>query len=56
MERSKVKDLEKWYKSKFRKPLVLWGARQIGKTYLVKEYSCGCGYTFLHKEVINFTV
>lgn len=37
MERSKVKDLEKWYKSKFRKPLVLWGARQIGKTYLVKE-------------------
>lgn len=26
------------------------------ETYLVKEYSCGCGYTFLHKEVINFTV
>ncbi len=37
MERSKTKELQIWYKSKYRKPLVIWGARQIGKSYLVKE-------------------
>lgn len=37
MERKKISDLEKWLNSSRRKPLVLWGARQVGKTYLVKE-------------------
>lgn len=37
MDRKKIIDLEKWLKSPRRKPLVLWGARQVGKTYLVKE-------------------
>lgn len=37
MERLAIKDLETWYESKRRKPLVIWGARQIGKTYLAKE-------------------
>ncbi|MBO7596869.1 MAG: AAA family ATPase, partial [Bacteroidales bacterium] len=37
MERIKVNELLKWYKSKRRKPLIVWGARQVGKSYLVKD-------------------
>ena len=37
MERLKEKEIYQWFKSKRRKPLVVWGARQTGKTYLVKE-------------------
>lgn len=37
MERVKVQELMKWYNSKLRKPLILWGARQIGKSYLIHE-------------------
>ncbi len=37
MERKYTKSLEKWYKNPDRKPLLLLGARQVGKTYLVKE-------------------
>ncbi|WP_296827373.1 AAA family ATPase [Treponema sp.] len=37
MERIKLSDLEKWLNSPVRKPLIVWGARQGGKTYLVKE-------------------
>ncbi|MBQ0051975.1 MAG: ATP-binding protein [Treponema sp.] len=37
MERKKITNLEQWLKSPRRKPLVVWGARQVGKTYLVKE-------------------
>lgn len=36
--RSLIKELEKWKESRFRKPLVLRGARQVGKTTLVKEF------------------
>ncbi|MBO4543392.1 MAG: AAA family ATPase, partial [Bacteroidales bacterium] len=27
-----------WQKSERRKPLILWGARQVGKTWLMKEF------------------
>ena len=37
MERLKNNELKKWLKSPYRKPLIVWGARQVGKTYLVKE-------------------
>ena len=37
MERIQLKALEKWLKSPHRKPLIVWGARQVGKTYLVKD-------------------
>lgn len=37
MERIQVKELEKWLKSPRRKPLIVWGARQVGKTYLVRD-------------------
>lgn len=31
-------DLIKWKNSKYRKPLILKGARQVGKTYILKEF------------------
>lgn len=38
MERKAMADLIAWKNSKNRKPLLLYGARQVGKTYLVKEF------------------
>jgi len=38
MERFALKQLIEWKNSKNRKPLVLRGARQVGKTYLMKEF------------------
>lgn len=37
MKRSANKELVKWNNSSSRKPLIVWGARQVGKTYLVKD-------------------
>ena len=37
MERIALQQLIDWNNSKNRKPLIVWGARQAGKTYLVKE-------------------
>lgn len=39
MERLAIDDLVKWKESDRRKPLVLEGARQVGKTWLVKEFA-----------------
>ncbi|MDR2922324.1 MAG: AAA family ATPase [Treponema sp.] len=38
MYRSSIEQLEKWKNSKDRKPLVVYGARQVGKTWLMKEF------------------
>ena len=37
MERTAIEKLVKWNESKRRKPLIVWGARQVGKTYLIKN-------------------
>lgn len=37
MERNAALKIIDWNNSKNRKPLIVWGARQVGKTYLVKE-------------------
>ena len=37
MERKYLKDLIEWNEDPFRKPLMIWGARQVGKSYLVEE-------------------
>ena len=37
MERIAMKELEAWNGSSRRKPLIVWGARQVGKTYLVRD-------------------
>ena len=39
MRRNVVDDLVKWKNSKSRKPLVLKGARQVGKTWLMKHFA-----------------
>lgn len=38
MKRNAIQDLIKWKSSEDRKPLVLKGARQVGKTWLMKEF------------------
>ncbi|MDD7313168.1 MAG: ATP-binding protein [bacterium] len=38
MKRKAFDDLIKWKNSKERKPLLLYGARQVGKTWLVEEF------------------
>ncbi len=51
IERFAMKQLEEWYNRKNRKPLILKGARQVGKTWLMKEF----GRThFKHTAYVNF--
>lgn len=38
MERTIYNDLIKWKLSETRKPLMLYGARQVGKTYILKKF------------------
>ena len=38
MERSIIKQLKEWKNSPLRKPLILAGVRQVGKTYILKEF------------------
>jgi predicted AAA+ superfamily ATPase len=38
MYRFKFEELKKWKNSNSRKPLIIHGARQVGKTWLVKEF------------------
>ena len=38
MERSIINQLKEWKNSALRKPLILAGARQVGKTYFLKEF------------------
>lgn len=42
MERLLISQLLKWKESHSRKPLVLEGARQVGKTWLLKEFGRKC--------------
>lgn len=37
MERIATQEFIEWNNNKRRKPLIVWGARQVGKTYLVKD-------------------
>ena len=38
MERTAYQDLINWKNKKNRKPLILNGARQVGKTWLLKKF------------------
>ena len=38
MKRSQTKDLKNWFHSKHRKPLILRGSRQVGKSTLVRLF------------------
>lgn len=50
MKRFVLGELENWRKSKYRKPLILCGARQVGKTWVMKEF----GKTFKSCVYFNF--
>ncbi len=51
MIREAIKDLNKWKDGKHRKPLIIRGARQVGKTWIMKEF----GKTHYEKlAYINF--
>ena len=39
MERLAINELLKWKNKQYRKPLIVEGARQVGKTWLVKEFA-----------------
>ncbi|HLX53601.1 MAG TPA: ATP-binding protein [Aquella sp.] len=39
MKRQILKDLQQWKQDKSRKPLIMQGARQVGKTYILKEFA-----------------
>ena len=38
MYREKIKELEEWKETADRKPLIIKGARQVGKTWIMKEF------------------
>ena len=38
MKRLILDDLRKWRNAKRRKPLIIKGARQVGKTWVLKEF------------------
>jgi predicted AAA+ superfamily ATPase len=42
MYRRKIKELIKWKLDKNKKPLIFYGARQVGKTYLLQEFAIRC--------------
>ena len=48
MKRNAINDLIKWKNSEDRKPMVLKGARQVGKTWLMKEFGESCYDNFVY--------
>ena len=51
MKRNALDALIKWQHSEDRKPMVLKGARQVGKTWLMKEFGQSC---YEHSVYFNF--
>ncbi len=39
MQRSRIYDLKEWLHSRGRAPLVVRGARQVGKTWLIRNFA-----------------
>ena len=50
MKRDRFKDLREWRNDPYRKPLILRGCRQVGKSWLVREF----GKEFESFVEINF--
>src|SRR6185437_2700898 len=51
INRSEIKDLDAWAARATRKPLVIRGARQVGKSTLVRQWAAGAQLTLLE---VNF--
>ena len=48
MKRNAIQELIAWKSSEDRKPMVLKGARQVGKTWLMKEFGQTCYDSFVY--------
>ena len=48
MKRNAILKLVQWKNSPERKPMVLRGARQVGKTWLMKEFGKNYEYIIFH--------
>ena len=48
MKRSAFSQLVKWKDNPERKPLIIRGARQVGKTWLMKEFGQSCYDSFVY--------
>ena len=48
MKRNAIADLIKWKADEDRKPLVMRGARQVGKTWLMKEFGKSCYQSYVY--------
>ena len=51
MYRAAMEQLKKWKEKKRRKPLIIRGARQVGKTWLMKEFGAK---EYVQMVYINF--
>ena len=51
MQRDIMNDVLKWKNSKNKKPLIIKGARQVGKTYAIREFA---KTSYKHLVEINF--
>ena len=51
MYREILKDLEKWKEKQRRKPLLITGVRQCGKTYIVEDFAGRCFDSYV---TVNF--
>ena len=51
LKRNALQQLIEWKNSEDRKPMVLKGARQVGKTWLMKEFGKSC---YKHFVYFNF--
>ena len=48
MKRNAISELIKWKNDPERKPLIIRGARQVGKTWLMKEFGQTCYESFVY--------
>ena len=51
IERDIITDLKRWKNSKYRKPLVLQGARQVGKSFILQQFGNQCFENYCY---VNF--
>lgn len=53
MKRKLLESLKQWKSQPNRKPLILWGARQVGKTWLMKDFGKECFSNVLYISFYN---
>ena len=53
MYREQIKSLQKWKKDPRRKPLIVHGARQVGKTWLAREFGRQCYSSVAYIDFTN---